>query len=173
MYTSLQRRTCVSPRMDRKPRFAVVHTLLSLMVCLCLACATRHEAGARCPAIEMSAVESTQTDSTKTVTLNDTAKILVSRTPVVTTDDITGATSSQMDEEWELSFTVTDAAAKRVQEFTKQHVGTNLAILVDGKVYGTPPLITGAVTTNRYRIEGFNRADAEQLAAALSNGCHR
>jgi len=172
MYESFRRRSCVSPRMDRKPPFVIVHTLLSLMICLCLACATRHEAGAPCPAIEMSAVADTQTDSSKTVTLNDTTTILMSRTPLVATGDITGATASQTEDQWVISFTVTDDAAKRVHEFSKQHVGRNLALVVDGKVHGTPR-IAAAIIGNRYRIGGFNRADAERLATAISNGCRR
>jgi preprotein translocase subunit SecD len=160
--------------MDRKPPFVIVHTLLSLMICLCLACATTgHEAGApSCPVIEMSAVADTQTDSSKTVTLNDTTTILISWTPLVATGDITGATASQTEDQWVLSFTVTDDAAKRVHEFSKQHVGRNLALVVDGKVHGTPR-IASAIVGNRYRIEGFNRSDAERMATAISNGCRR
>jgi len=172
MYESFRTRSCASPRMDRKPLFVIVHTLLSMMICLCLACATRHEAGAPCPAIEMSAVADTPTDSSKTVTLNDTTTILISRTPLVATGDITGATASQSQDQWVLNFTVTDDAAKRVHEFSKQHVGSNLALVVDGKVYGTPR-IASAIVGNRYRIEGFNRGDAERMATALSNGCRR
>jgi preprotein translocase subunit SecD len=170
MYESFRRRSCVSTRIDRKPRFIVVHTLLSLMICLCLGCATRHEAGVSCPAVEMSAVEDTKTGSTRIVTLNDTTTILMSRTPLVATGDITGATASQSGGDWILNLTVTDAAANRAHEFTEQHVGRSLALVVDGKVHGTPR-IAGAITGNGYRIEGFNRADAERLATAISNGC--
>ena len=173
MYESFRRPSCVSPRMDRKPPFAIVHTLLSLMICLCLACAPRHEAGApSCPVIEMSAVADTQTDSSKTVTLNDTTTILMSRTPLVATGDITGATASLTEDQWVLNFTVTDDAAKRVHDFTKQHVGRSLALVVDGKVHGTPR-IAAAIIGNSYQIEGFNRADAERLETAISNGCRR
>jgi preprotein translocase subunit SecD len=172
MYESFRRRSCVSSRMDRKPPFVIVHTLVSLMICLSLACATRHEAGVPCPAIEMSAVANTPTDSSKTVTLNDTTTILISRTPLVATGDITGATASQSQEQWVLNFTVTDDAAKRVHDFTKRNVGSNLALVVDGKVYGTPR-IASAIVGNGYRIEGFNRGDAERMATAISNGCRR
>ena len=171
MYESFRRRSCVNPRMDRKPPFVVVHTLLSLMICLCLACATAgHEAGGRCPAIEMSVVADTQTDSTKTVTLNDTATILMYRTPLVATGDITGATASQTEDQWVLNFTVTDDAAKRVHEFSKQHVGRNLALVVDGKVHGTPR-IASAISGNKYQIGGFDQSHAEWMATAISNGC--
>jgi preprotein translocase subunit SecD len=120
----------------------------------------------------MSGVADTQTDSSKAVTLNDNTTILISRTPLVATGDITGATASQADGEWTLNFTVTDDAAKRVHEFSKQHVGRNLALVVDGKVHGTPR-IAAAIIGNRYQIEGFNRADAERMATAISNGCRR
>jgi preprotein translocase subunit SecD len=158
--------------MDRKSPRVVVHALLSLMICLCLACARRQDAGAPCPAIEMSAVADAPTDSTRAVTLNDTTTILMSRTPLVASADITGATASQAGDQWVVNFTVTDAAASRVQEFTRQHVGRNLAIAVDGKVHGTPR-IAGAVTGNSYKIDGFDRSGAEQLATAIGNGCRR
>jgi preprotein translocase subunit SecD len=172
MYESFRTHSCVSPHMDRKSPFAIVHTLLSLMMCLCIACATRPEAGASCPAIEIGAVADMQTDSSKTVTLNDTTTILMSRTPLVATSDITGATASQADGEWTVNFTVTDDAAKRVHDFTKQQVGRNLALVVDGKVHGTPR-IASAIIGNKYQIEGFNRADAERMATAISSGCRR
>ena len=147
-------------------------TLLSLMICLSLACTTRRDASAPCPAIEMSAVADTLTDSSKTLTVNDTTTILISRTPLVATRDITSATASQTDDEWILNFTVSDDAAQRVRDFTKQHVGRNLALVVEGKVHGTPR-IAAAIIGNRYRIDGFNRADAERLATAIGNGCRR
>lgn len=171
MYESFRRRSCASSRAGRKPSFAIAHTLLSLLTCLCLACSARHEAGTPCPTIEMSAVADTQADSTKTVALNDTT-ILISRTPLVATADITDATASQTGDQWALELTVTDDAAKRVHEFTREHVGSSLASVVDGKVYGTPR-IAAAVTGNKYRIDGLSRADAERMATAVSNGCRR
>jgi preprotein translocase subunit SecD len=158
--------------MTRKPAFAVVHTLLSLMICLCLACTTRRDASAPCPVIEMNAVADTQTDSGKTVTMNDTTTILISRTPLVATGDIVSASASQAEDHWVVNFTVNAEAAKRVHDFTQQHVGSNLALVVDGKANGTPR-IASAVVGNSYRIDGLNRADAERLAAAISNGCRR
>jgi preprotein translocase subunit SecD len=171
MYESFRTRSCVTPSRDRKPPFVIVHTLLSLMICLSLACANAgREAGGRCPAIEMSVVADTQTDSTKTVTLNDTATILMARTPLVATGDITGATASLTEDQWVLNFTVTDDAAKRVHEFSKQHVGRNLALVVGGKVYGTPR-IAAAIIGNTYQIGGFDQSYAEWMATAINNGC--
>jgi preprotein translocase subunit SecD len=168
MYESFRTRSCVSPRTRRKPRFAIVATLLSLMICLSVACAAR-ETGAPCPAIEMSVVADTQTDSSKSVTLSDNSTILISRTPLVVTGDITGATASETNGQWAVNFTVTDDAAKRVHEITRQNVGRKLALVVDGKVRGTPRI--ASAISGGYRIDGFTRDDAEGMATAISNGC--
>ena len=173
MYESLRTRSCVSPRMTRKPAVVILHTLLSLMICLCLACTTRRDASAPCPVIEMSAMADTQADSGKAVTLNDTTTILISRTPLVATGDITSASASQTGDQWVVNFTVTDDAAKRVRDFTQQHVGKFLALVVDGKAHGGTPRIAGAVVSNRYELDGLDRADAERVATAISNGCRR
>lgn len=160
--------------MRRTSSFAIVrNTLLSLLVCLCLACSTRSEAGAPCPTIEMNAVADTPTDSTRSAVMaNDTTTVLMSRSSLVTTGDITGATASasQTEGQWDLNLTVTDDAAKRVNEFSTQNVGKHLALVVDGKVHGTPR-IAGAIVGNKYQIDGLSRADAERLAATLANGC--
>lgn len=168
MYDLLCTRSCVSRRTDRKLLVMVRNSLVSLMICICLACASRSEADAPCPTIEMIAVANTQADSTKTVTLNDTPKIEVA------TSDIIGATASliQGENQWAFEFTVTDAAAAHVREFSSQHIGSNMALVVDGKVHGTPR-IAGAIVGNRYRIEGLSRTDAERLATAISHGCRR
>jgi preprotein translocase subunit SecD len=145
-------------------------SLSSLLICLCLACATAGRDAGRCPAIEMNVVADTQTDSTRTVTPNDTATILVSRTPLVATGDITSATASLTEGEWVLNFTVTDGAAKRVHEATKENIGKNLALVVDRKVYGTPR-IAAAIIGNAYRIGGFDQSHAERMAVAINRGC--
>ena len=155
----------------RKSFFAVFHTLLPLTICICLACSTRQQASGACPAIEVSAVADTPADSTRTVALSDSTTIRISRTPLVTSADITGATASRAGDQSIVDFTVTDDAAKRVREFTAGHVGSKLALVVDGKVLGTPR-IAGAVAGG-YRIDGLNRADAERLADAIGNGCRR
>ena len=160
--------------MHRK-QFAVTlrNTLFSLLTCLSLACSARQEAVATCPAIEMSAIADTPSDSTRSaVMLNDTTTIQVSRTPVVTTSDITGTRASQDGGRWVVDFTVTDDAARRVHDFSQQHLGSHVALVVDGKVHGAPR-IAGAITSNSYQIDDFSQADAEKLAAAISNGCRR
>jgi preprotein translocase subunit SecD len=172
MNNQLHGRLCVNLREDRKMPFAAFHKLLLLMICVCLGCGTRAGEGAACPIIEVSAVADTQTDSTKPVALNDGATISVSRTPLVTNADITGANASLTEGQWVLNLDVTDGAATRVQDFSKQHVGRTMAFLVDGKVHSTPKILD-TIRGKGFLIGGFKRADAERLATAIRNGCKR
>lgn len=143
-----------------------------LMMCVCLGCGTPPDKSAACPAIEVSAVADMQSDSTRPVALNDGTKIPLTRTPLVTSADITGANASLTEGQWVLNLDVTDEAAKRVQDFSKQHVGRTVAFLVDEKVQSTPRILD-TITGKGFLIGGFKRADAERLATAISNGCKR
>jgi preprotein translocase subunit SecD len=156
--------------MNRNTFFAVF-SLLSLTLSLFGACATRQEAAVACPAIEMRAVADTKTNSTRAVTVDDTTTIITSRTPLVSTGDITSASASRSGGEWILHFDLTEEAAKRLHDYTAQHVGDKLALLVDGKVRGAPR-IAGAITGG-YQIDGLDRTDAERMANTINAGCHR
>ncbi len=165
-------RLCVNLRRDRQAPFATFHKLVLLMICVCLGCGTRAVQRAACPAIEVSAVADARTDSTRPVTLNDSTTIPLTRTPLVTSADITGANASLTDGQWVVNLDMTDEAAKRVQDFSKQHVGRTVAVLVDGKVLRMPRILD-PITGNGFLIGGFERTDAERLATAISNGCKR
>jgi len=166
------RRLCVNLRRDRKVPFATSPNLLLLMICVCLGCGTPAHPSAACPAIEVSAVADVQSDSTRPVALNDGTKIPLTRTPLVTSVDITDANASLTEGQWVLNVNVTDAAAKRVQDFSKQNVGRTMAFLIDGKVHSTPRILD-PITGKGFLIGGFEQADAERLATAISNGCKR
>ncbi|HEX5436472.1 MAG TPA: hypothetical protein VFW98_04900 [Gemmatimonadaceae bacterium] len=114
---------------------------------------------AACPAIAVSALADAPTDSTRPVALNDSTTIPLTRTPLVTSADITGATASLTQGQWVLNLDVTDEAAKRIQDFSKQHVGRTVAFLVDGKVQSTPRIMD-RITGKGFQIGGFKRADA-------------
>lgn len=164
-------RLCVNLR-RRKVPFATFHKLVLLMICACLGCGTRPDHNAACPAIEMSAVEEVQSDSTRPVALDDGTKIPLTTTPLVTSADITGANASLTEGQWVLNVDVTDEAAKRVQDFSKQNVGRTMAFLVDGKVHRTPRILD-PITGKGFLIGRFEQADAERLATAISSGCKR
>jgi preprotein translocase subunit SecD len=163
----------VNLRRDRRVPFAAFHKVVLLIICVCVGCGTHADPGVSCPAIEVSAVADAPTVSTRSAVLNDSTKIPLTGAPLVTSADITGADATLNGDQWRLNVSVGDEAAKRVHDFTAQHIGGALALLIDGKVQDTPK-IAGTVTTNKYLIGEFKtRADAERLATAIRNGCRR
>lgn len=163
---------CVNRRRDRKVRFVTFHNVVLLIMCMCLGCGTPRDPNAACPAIEVSALADAQSDSTRPVALNDGTTIPLTGTPLVTSADITGANASLTEGQWVLNVDVTDEAAQRVQDFSKQNVGRAMAFLVDGKVRRTPRILD-PITGKGFLIGRFEQADAERLATAISNGCKR
>ncbi len=163
---------CLNLRRDRRVAFAAFHKVVLPMLGVCLGCGAYAEARVSCPAIEVSAVADAPTDSARSAARNDGTTIPLTRTPLVTGADITGASTSQTADQWSLNVTVTDEAAKRVHDFTAQHIGGTMALLVDGKVQGTPKIV-GAVTAKKFLIGQFTQADAERLATAIRNDCRR
>jgi preprotein translocase subunit SecD len=173
MNNQLHGRLCANLRNRRWVPFAVFHNLLLSTICVCLACSTHVEQPVACPAIEFSAVADAQSDSTKPVTLNDGTTVQVSRTPLLMSADITGGSASSTAGEWVVNVDMTGEGAKRLDAFSKQNVGRKMAVLVDGKVHGGTPRVAGPITAKGFQIDGFQRADAEQLATALNAGCKR
>src|SRR5688572_14638740 len=114
MDNQLRWRLCVNLRRNRKVPFATFRNLMLLMICVSLGCGTPSDQSPACPAIEVSVVADVQSDSTRPVTLNDGATIPLTRTPLVTSADITGASASLTEGQYVLNVDVTDESAKRV-----------------------------------------------------------
>lgn len=170
MDKQLNRSLCVNARRDRSVRFATFHSLVLLMVGTCLGCAAPPDEHAACPAIEVSAIADAQSDSTRPVALNDGTQISLTKTPLVTSADITGANASLTEGQWVLNVNLTDEAAQRVQDFSKQNVGRTMAFLVDGKVHRAPKILD-PITGKGFLIGKFDQAAAERLATAIRNAC--
>ncbi|MFL5562267.1 MAG: SecDF P1 head subdomain-containing protein [Gemmatimonadaceae bacterium] len=173
MDKQLSWRLCANLRGDRRKPLATSQNLLMLMLCVCLGCGTHPDKSAACPTIEVRAVADAQSDSTRPVVLDDGSTIPLTKTPLVTNADITGANASLTDGQWVLNLDMTNEGAKRLQDFTKRNVGRTMAFLVDGKVHSTPRILDPIKGTG-FLIGGrFERADAERLATAIDNSCTR
>jgi preprotein translocase subunit SecD len=172
MHKQLSRRLCGNIRRGGDGLFATFHELVLLTMGVCLGCGTPPGQHAACPAIEVSVVADAGTDSTSPVALNDSTNIRLIRPPLVTSADVAGANASLTEGQWVLNLDVTDEAAKRVQEFSKQNVGRTMAFLIDGKVRSTPKILD-PITGNGFLIGGFEQTDAERLATAIRDGCKR
>ena len=137
---------------------------------VCGSCGTHPPQHTRCPAIEVSVVADAPTDSTRSVPMTDGGTIFLTRTPLVTSADVTGAHVSLTEGQYVLNVDVTAEGAKRVQRFSERNVGRTLAFLVDGRVLRTPR-IRDPITSNGFLIGAFERAEAERLADAINDCC--
>ena len=96
---------------------------------------------------------------------------LLSRSSVVTGRDIRNARVGR-DEfgKWETDFTLSQEAAGRFGRFTEANIGNQLAILLDGQIRGTPPVIESRIDDSG-RITGANsEIEASDLAIVLKAG---
>jgi preprotein translocase subunit SecD len=95
---------------------------------------------------------------------------LVRRTPVITGRDfVTVSVSKDVFNQPAVFFSLSPAAAARFSEYSAAHVGSQLAIVVDGRVLSAPRI------ENRIGGEGqitghFTAQEAEDLAHVLRAG---
>lgn len=70
--------------------------------------------------------------------------------------------------EAEIGVTLTKAGAKRLAQVTREHVGTRLAILLDGKICSAP-VVQAEITGGVISIPGsFSQAEATAIAERLN-----
>jgi preprotein translocase subunit SecD len=96
---------------------------------------------------------------------------VVARTPVVRGPDIRDAKpeSGQMPGTWSTGFVLSQEAAKRFADFTASHIGSPLAIVLDGKVLEAPSIKNQI--SDQGVIEGQNsQQESNDLALNLKAG---
>jgi preprotein translocase subunit SecD len=96
---------------------------------------------------------------------------LVARTPVVRGTDIrdSKAETGQMPGSWSTGFVLSQDAARRFADFTGAHIGTPLAIVLDGKVLQAPNIKNQI--SDQGVIEGQpSQEEAQDLALNLKAG---
>jgi len=96
---------------------------------------------------------------------------LVARTPVVRGTDIrdSKAETGQMPGSWSTGFVLSQDAARRFADFTGSHIGTPLAIVLDGKVLQAPSIKNQI--SDQGVIEGQpSQEEAQDLALNLKAG---
>jgi preprotein translocase subunit SecD len=97
---------------------------------------------------------------------------VIEKEPIVRGVDLRDAvaTPSQFGgKEWEINFTLKQNAASKFGEWTGSHIGTNLAIVLNGQVKSAP-VIQGRID-DRGQITGrFTQRSSEDLALTLRSG---
>ncbi len=97
---------------------------------------------------------------------------LVTRAPVVTGQDLRGATpqpSTDNPGEFEVDFQLSSASAARFGPFTESNIGKRLAIVLDNKVYEAPT-INGRIDDRGQITGSFSQQSAQDLALVLRAG---
>src|SRR5882672_6464544 len=97
---------------------------------------------------------------------------LVSRAPVVTGRDLKNATESRNTNnpgQWQVNFVLTAEAANRFGPFTENNKGSQLAIVLEHRVYSAP-VINGRIDDNGMIEGNFGQESAHDLALVLRAG---
>ena len=97
---------------------------------------------------------------------------LVSRAPIVTGRDLRRATENRNTNnpgQWVVDFTLSADAARRFGPFTQQHIGQQMPIVLDHKVYSAPN-INGRIDDSGMIEGNFSQESAHDLAVVLSAG---
>ena len=97
---------------------------------------------------------------------------LVDSKPIITGDYLTGAQPNQNTMEGTVvEFTLSNEGGRRFRNETGKHVGDYMAIILDGRVMGRPPVIQSAIgTRGQITMGGKSLADAQDLALVLRAG---
>jgi preprotein translocase subunit SecD len=67
---------------------------------------------------------------------------------------------------------LTPSAAARLHEFTEHHIGDRLALLLNGRLSGTPPVIRDPISGQALQLEGIPVDKTGQFAAAVAARWH-
>jgi len=112
------------------------------------------------------------TDSTSLGNKWYRAYYLVDHNPIITGDYLTDARPNQSPTDGTIvEFQLTNEGGRRFRNETGKHIGDYMAIILDKRVMGRPPVINGAIgTRGQITMGGKGLADAQDLALVLRAG---
>jgi preprotein translocase subunit SecD len=127
---------------------------------------------ATCPKMEVDHVVPTTQDKARTVH-SEAGPIYVAEKPLLTLDDFTAANVSVTEGQIVLNVDLTKQSARRIQAFTKGHVGERMVYIVDGRVIRTPKILD-PITGSGFLIGPFSQHEGMKIADAINHkgiGC--
>ena len=100
------------------------------------------------------------------------AYYLVDAKPIITGDYLKDARPNQQALEGTVvEFTLSNEGGRRFRNETGKHIGDYMAIILDDRVQGRPPVIQSAISTRgQITMGGKSLADAQDLALVLRAG---
>lgn len=112
------------------------------------------------------------TDSTTIATKTYRMLYVVDARPIITGEYLTDARPNTSPLEGTIvQFTMNNVGGRRFRNETGKHIGDYMAIVLDGRVMGRPPVIQGAISTDgQITMGGKDLAAAQDLALVLRAG---
>jgi preprotein translocase subunit SecD len=96
---------------------------------------------------------------------------LVDAKPIATGENLIDAKPNQSPEGVVVEFTMDNVGGRMFRQQTGKHVGDYMAIILDGRVMGRPPVIQSAIgTRGQITMGGKGLSDAQDLALVLRAG---
>lgn len=120
-----------------------------------------------CQTIEVSVVAERPDGSTRRLSSSEGKRIYLTAKPLLTDHDFTHATVTLTEGQFVLNLDMTAESEQRIQTFTGNNVGKELAFLVNGRVIRTPK-IRDPIVGSGFLIGAFNRDEAQKLADAIN-----
>ncbi len=126
-----------------------------------------------CPTMEVSVVADKPEGSMRRITSDDGRLVSLNEKPLLTISDFTHASVSLTEGQIVLNVSTTPAGAKRIQTFTANNVGKQIAFLVNGRLIRIARILD-PITGKGFMLSPFVRDEAEKLADAINHkesGC--
>ncbi len=120
-----------------------------------------------CPSMEVSSVTDKSAQSPRQILSPAGETLWLTQKPLLNMSDFTGANVTLTEGQIVLNVNLTPESAKRIQEFSTNHVGTKLAFLIDGHVINTPTILD-PIKGNGILIAPFTREEAQKLADSIN-----
>ena len=105
--------------------------------------------------------------SARQIRSDEGKRIYLTEKPLLTNNDFTHATVTLTEGQFVLNLDMTSDNAQRVQTFTKNNVGKEMAFVVNRRVIRTPK-IRDPILGNGFLIGAFDRDEAQRLADAIN-----
>lgn len=143
---------------------------MSIMAGLALAASMAFAAMAQDVVVEFRAMADAPGEGFREAAGADGATHHVAVEPVVSHEDIAQAIAAYDAQSGMpvVNIRLEEASAERFAVFTRAHIGTRLAVMVDGVVISTP-MINDAITSGNLVISGhMSMAEAERIAHAIT-----
>lgn len=121
-----------------------------------------------CQTIEVNVVAARPDRSTRRIFSSEGRRVFLTGKPLLTNNDFTHATVSLTEGQFVLNLDMTADSARRVQTFTRNNVGKEMAFLVNGQLIRMPK-IRDPIAGNGFLIGAFAQDEARKLAEAVNH----